>query len=60
MKAEAKPKKPHKHLKRFLVFLLVNFLIISLALLAGMAFFLATRISLAREGGLYHGRGEPG
>ena len=38
MKAEAKPKKPHKHLKRFLVFLLVNFLIISLALLAGMLF----------------------
>ena len=38
MKAEAKLKKPHKHLKRFLVFLLVNFLIISLALLAGMLF----------------------
>lgn len=38
MKAETKPKKPHKHLKRFLVFLLVNFLIISLALLAGMLF----------------------
>ena len=38
MKTEAKPKKPHKHLKRFLVFLLVNFLIISLALLAGMLF----------------------